>query len=1302
MSRRTGYLRLLAALSAADGRVDDSEVALIRAYAEHWQVSEETVEEVLSFSSRSDREGLSIALPRRPATRRVLLKALVRVAMADGVLAPEEHTFLLRISRAAELEVGVLESLIKRERQRLSAQGKLPDYGPTAEGQRAWRVGELVLGRYEVRGVLGEGSFGTVFRVYHRDWDLELAVKSPKGLSSPAAVAEFEQEAEVWVGLGLHPNSVTCYFVRSVEGVPRVFAEFVDGESLHSYIGRGPARRGGLYEGSQEQVLARILDIAIQTARGIDHAHQKSIVHQDVKPLNMLISREGVAKVTDFGLARAARLLARSRPPGVGAPAVGFGPSATRVKAGTPAYASPEQSAGSARLSTATDVWSWAVSVLHMFTGSLLWRRGKDAPHLLRDYRRHMGKDASDLPQMPAGAAELLSRSFSPSPADRPTLAHAVAELHDVYESCLGRPYPREAPKAGELLAAERNNRAIAFLELGKEAEARAELRAAMASDPQWAPPHYNQSLLEWRSGERPLELVRKTLEDRSRSMPAEEAKVLRAWIEFEAGLPLGSSSWTAAQEARASAGLVRLEESSALTSLARNPRRQDIGEEHHDLSLSPRGDKVLLWGATGACVVGFDPQQWFRFMTPVRVTRAACDPSCSVLLTARADGQLTLWETATQRRLWSARHEGALSLSVPSRGGPAFSAGPQRIKAWDLTSGSLLWELDLRLAVLASSSPMAASPQGTWDLSSRRPVFRPGQTPYLVGPLLAAGVSSNGRYAAFAYGGRGEVLAWDASRGKVFPVRLLPAVSRTKYINDHRIETAHISFDRDAEQALEERFHVRVSVSTLGHVLVAATDAPAAMFEAESWRDLRYLRGAGTRVVLHPKARVAFAHKRGQLLKWRLHLDSRAPFFVARPASATQRLEDADFIQKTCSLAASSLHGGQLAVGLDQLRAARRLHPRDERLRAAWQSLAHLCQRTALRGAWLEDSCDSSVSSRDVQFGPTSSLVLTSAPIPNPRRSQAGGHVVVWRQGESTSYSAQGPARLSADGTTLVVKTSYLSEGESHQAYRVGETEPFARLRLRTSADPYEKVLDLVLSAEGRYLIVVKREYLEGWQLNPTEKLFELTLPERDGGLGLFRLSPDARYLVRGKHPWTTAWDLTPSKGGERRQLPEQEAAKLLIPGTTPVPSQVTLDRRFRVRSTGHDVIVEDTCTGSEFLALSRESYIPKNAVAISPCGSRLAVGGHGGLERWRLDWELAPRVEDPSDRGLVAVVEHFAGHGAPLLDWRSGAWLPQEPVTERLLAALGGLGYGGVGALEAECLLADSQRRGEARPNR
>ena len=182
MSRRTGYLRLLAALSAADGRVDDSEVALIRAYAEHWQVSEETVEEVLSFSSRSDREGLSIALPRRPATRRVLLKALVRVAMADGVLAPEEHTFLLRISRAAELEVGVLESLIKRERQRLSAQGKLPDYGPTAEGQRAWRAGELVLGRYEVRGVLGEGSFGTVFRVYHRDWDLELAVKSPKGL----------------------------------------------------------------------------------------------------------------------------------------------------------------------------------------------------------------------------------------------------------------------------------------------------------------------------------------------------------------------------------------------------------------------------------------------------------------------------------------------------------------------------------------------------------------------------------------------------------------------------------------------------------------------------------------------------------------------------------------------------------------------------------------------------------------------------------------------------------------------------------------------------------------------------------------------------------------------------------------------------------------------------------------------------------------------------------------------------------------------------------------------------------------
>ena len=79
-------------------------------------------------------------------------------------------------------------------------------------------------------------------------------------------------------------------------------------------------------------------------------------------------------------------------------------------------------------------------------------------------------------------------------------------------------------------LLAERNNRAIAFLELGKEAEARAELRAAMASDPQWAPPHYNQSLLEWRSGERPLELVRDLRHER------ELARVPRALLALAVG----------------------------------------------------------------------------------------------------------------------------------------------------------------------------------------------------------------------------------------------------------------------------------------------------------------------------------------------------------------------------------------------------------------------------------------------------------------------------------------------------------------------------------------------------------------------------------------------------------------------------------------------------------------------------------------------------------------------------------------------------------------------------------------------
>ncbi|WP_328407275.1 protein kinase domain-containing protein [Streptomyces violaceus] len=99
--------------------------------------------------------------------------------------------------------------------------------------------------------------------------------------------------------------------MRTIGGVPRVFAEYVNGGSLRESIDEGR-----LYRGARVEVLGRILDTAIQMARGLAHAHLSGVVHQDVKPGNVLLDRQGTAKITDFGLARARHF--GTRPPSSG------------------------------------------------------------------------------------------------------------------------------------------------------------------------------------------------------------------------------------------------------------------------------------------------------------------------------------------------------------------------------------------------------------------------------------------------------------------------------------------------------------------------------------------------------------------------------------------------------------------------------------------------------------------------------------------------------------------------------------------------------------------------------------------------------------------------------------------------------------------------------------------------------------------------------------------------------------------------------------------------------------------------
>ncbi len=359
------------------------------------------------------------------------------------------------------------------------------------EAAPAWTPGETVLGLYQVKEVFEAGAMGAVYRVRHTGWDLDLAVKRPRRetLARAGGAENFEREAETWVNLGLHPNIVNCHYVRRIDGIPHVFAEFMDGGDLSSWI-----EEGRLYEGGPDKALERMLDIAVQFARGLSHAHDRGIVHQDVKPGNLMLARDGVARVTDFGLASAA--------PSEDAGAKAKGATVfVDGKGLTLEYASPEQFDGKP-LTRRSDLWSWGLSVLEMFAGELSWQAGPAAPMALAGYIE-TGPPDETIPQMPQALAEFLGSCFRENPEERPRgMREAEAVLVEIHESRFGKPYGRPRPKPQEDLAEGLNNRALSLLDLGRKEEALSLWREALRNRPHHPESTYNLGLVRWRAGE--------------------------------------------------------------------------------------------------------------------------------------------------------------------------------------------------------------------------------------------------------------------------------------------------------------------------------------------------------------------------------------------------------------------------------------------------------------------------------------------------------------------------------------------------------------------------------------------------------------------------------------------------------------------------------------------------------------------------------------------------------------------------------------------------------------------------------
>ena len=210
----------------------------------------------------------------------------------------------------------------------------------------AVHVGEMIVGRYELEELVGEGGMSSVYRAYDTVLERRVAIKVLHEHFSrdPEYVERFRREARAIARLA-HPNVVTVIDRGEWEGRQLIVFEHVAGENLKAVIGReGPLP------------VERALVLACQIAHALAFAHELGIVHRDVKPHNVLVDGSGTAKVTDFGIARALDSDEAL--------------TATGTVLGTGQYLSPEQANGE-RGDERSDQYSLGVVLYELLTGQV-------------------------------------------------------------------------------------------------------------------------------------------------------------------------------------------------------------------------------------------------------------------------------------------------------------------------------------------------------------------------------------------------------------------------------------------------------------------------------------------------------------------------------------------------------------------------------------------------------------------------------------------------------------------------------------------------------------------------------------------------------------------------------------------------------------------------------------------------------------------------------------------------------------------------------------------------------------------
>ncbi|MBS3733953.1 MAG: serine/threonine protein kinase [Phycisphaerae bacterium] len=243
---------------------------------------------------------------------------------------------------------------------------------------------------YQILEKIGAGAMATVFKARQLSLDREVAIKVlPRKMSeNPEYVERFNREGRAAAKLN-HANIVQAIDVGEAGGYHYFVMEYVEGHTLHDELAGGKVFSE-----------AEALDIVIQIARALDHAHSQGLIHRDVKPKNIMITSEGVAKLADMGLARAAADVRAAEA------------EAGRAY-GTPYYISPEQVRGEVDIDFRADIYSLGATLYHLVTGRVPFEASTPVAVMHKHLREPLVPPDHVRPELSAGVGEVVEVMMS-------------------------------------------------------------------------------------------------------------------------------------------------------------------------------------------------------------------------------------------------------------------------------------------------------------------------------------------------------------------------------------------------------------------------------------------------------------------------------------------------------------------------------------------------------------------------------------------------------------------------------------------------------------------------------------------------------------------------------------------------------------------------------------------------------------------------------------------------------------------------------------------------------------------------